>query len=347
MDAMARPARCHRIVACRSRSGTSRRIWRTSALVFGGARGSRVPRSDQGARAREIRPDLPARPARVSLSVRAHPRDARGGVRGPARQRADEGRRRDRRAEGMGRGARPARHVARLRGRAGGPRDPRHRRRPTSARTRARTSTGSATGGLTSSAVRKSRSVRRLGSTATPMELTPGRWLDRLGWPEWCVRLFGVGRFRVLHAGAIACRQLRDGVEDLPVLAPRADHEDHTRSIACADAHVLSSSRTVEVVPLPQQPLVTVDEQPAFPREDDNRLLLRLGVVEAVRLARLQDSEIDLDLLKPRVLAVEPTNRTQRLRAEPPRVPHIRDKPTAPVGATPEPESSSRASFTR
>ena len=29
---------------------------------------------------------------------------------------------------GMGRGARPARYVARLRGRAGGPRDPRHRR---------------------------------------------------------------------------------------------------------------------------------------------------------------------------------------------------------------------------
>ncbi len=31
-------------------------------------------------------------------------------------------------AQGMGRGARPARYVARLRGRAGGPRDPRHRR---------------------------------------------------------------------------------------------------------------------------------------------------------------------------------------------------------------------------
>ena len=30
--------------------------------------------------------------------------------------------------DGMGRGARPARYVARLRGRAGGPRDPRHRR---------------------------------------------------------------------------------------------------------------------------------------------------------------------------------------------------------------------------
>ena len=67
---------------------------------------------------REIRPELPARPARLSLSVRPHAHDARRGVRSPARERADESRRRDRRAQRMGRGARPARHVARLRGRA-------------------------------------------------------------------------------------------------------------------------------------------------------------------------------------------------------------------------------------
>ncbi len=59
------------------------------------------------------------RPARLSLSVRPHAQEARGGVRGPARERAAEGQRRDRRAQGMGRGARPARYVARLRGRAG------------------------------------------------------------------------------------------------------------------------------------------------------------------------------------------------------------------------------------
>jgi hypothetical protein len=46
-----------------------------------------------------IRPELPARPARLSLSVRPHAHEARGGVRGPARERADESRRRDRRAQ--------------------------------------------------------------------------------------------------------------------------------------------------------------------------------------------------------------------------------------------------------
>ena len=44
-------------------------------------------------------------------------------VRGSGRMKLDD----DRRGQGVGRGARPARHVARLRGRAGGPRDPRLR----------------------------------------------------------------------------------------------------------------------------------------------------------------------------------------------------------------------------
>jgi len=58
-------------------------------------------------------------PPGCRLSARPHAQEAGGGVSGLARERADEGRRRDRRAQGMGRGARPARYVARLRGRAG------------------------------------------------------------------------------------------------------------------------------------------------------------------------------------------------------------------------------------
>ena len=53
--------------------------------------GAVVPLGDRSAPAREIRPELPARPARLSLSVRPHAQEARGGVRGPARERADEG----------------------------------------------------------------------------------------------------------------------------------------------------------------------------------------------------------------------------------------------------------------
>src|SRR5213078_54373 len=60
---------------------------------------SGVPPGDQGARPRKIRPRLPAPPSRLSVPLRAHPREAGGGVRGPARQRANEARRGDRRAE--------------------------------------------------------------------------------------------------------------------------------------------------------------------------------------------------------------------------------------------------------
>src|SRR3712207_7673592 len=54
-------------------------------------------------RSRAVRPELPARPAPLSLSVRPHAQGAGGGVRGPARKRADEARRQDRRAQGVDR----------------------------------------------------------------------------------------------------------------------------------------------------------------------------------------------------------------------------------------------------
>ena len=54
---------------------------------FDGAPDAGVPLGDQGARAEDIRPELPARPARLSLSVRPHAQGARGGVRGLAWER--------------------------------------------------------------------------------------------------------------------------------------------------------------------------------------------------------------------------------------------------------------------
>ena len=112
--------------------------------------GPGVPLGDQRARARAIRPELPARPARLSLSLRPHAQEAGGGVRGPARERADEARRRDRQGQRSGtwctshpvhgEATRPGRGASRSSLSA----------RPISARLRAKTSRASATGGLTS-----------------------------------------------------------------------------------------------------------------------------------------------------------------------------------------------------
>jgi hypothetical protein len=56
---------------------------------------------------------------------------------------------------------------------------------------------------------------------------------------------------------------------------------------------VLGPGGTVEEIPRAEEPLLAVDEQPAFPGQDEERFLLRLGVVEAVRLVRLEDGDVD------------------------------------------------------
>jgi hypothetical protein len=80
---------------------------------------------------------------------------------------------------------------------------------------------------------------------------------------------------------------------------------------------VLGAGGTVEEVPRPEEPLLTLDEQTALAREYEERLLLRLGVVEAIRLTG-GDVESDFTTNQP-----------------------------SPAGARPDPESSSRASGTR
>src|SRR5262249_7590204 len=126
--------------------------------------------------------------------------------------------------------------------------------------------------------------------------LPPGRL-------ETDVRLVRVGRL-LLGARAVLCRQLRHGIVKAS-LPPRPGHQDHARPLAGADEDVLGAGGAVEEVPGPQRPLITFDEQRALPGEDDEVLLLRLGVVEAVRLARLEDVETDPELAEPRFAALE------------------------------------------
>jgi hypothetical protein len=83
----------------------------------------------------------------------------------------------------------------------------------------------------------------------------------------------------------------------------------------------------VEEVPRPEQPLLAVDEQPALAGQDEERLLLRLGVVEAVRLARLQHAQVDAELLELGARVLEPDTRAERLGRPPLGVPHVDDEP--------------------
>jgi hypothetical protein len=89
------------------------------------------------------------------------------------------------------------------------------------------------------------------------------------------------------------------------VLRPRTGHQDHARPVAGAHEDMFGPGGTVEEVPRPEEPLLTLDEQPALPEQHEERLLLRLGVVEGVRLARLQDAEVDTELREPELPALE------------------------------------------
>src|SRR3954447_10094665 len=94
----------------------------------------------------------------------------------------------------------------------------------------------------------------------------------------------------------------------------------------------------MEEVPGSEESLLALDEQPALTGQDEEGLLIRLGVVNAA-LPGLEDGHIDPELRElDRRLAVlvgEPTRRAPRLRREPLGVAHVDDKPTIRDGGKP------------
>src|SRR5262245_51465587 len=94
----------------------------------------------------------------------------------------------------------------------------------------------------------------------------------------------------------------------------------------------------MEEVPGSQRSLLALDEQPALTGQNEERLLIRLGVVDAA-LAGHEDGHIDPELRElDRRLAVlvgEPTCRAPRLGREPLGIAHVDDKPTLRDGGKP------------
>src|SRR5206468_1706012 len=91
------------------------------------------------------------------------------------------------------------------------------------------------------------------------------------------------------------------GVEDLLVGPAGADGDHEAGLVAGPDEDVLGPGRAMHEVPRLEAPLLALDEQDAFAREDEEVLLLVLAVVVAVGLARLDDPEVEAELLEPGV----------------------------------------------
>src|SRR5262249_52934316 len=118
------------------------------------------------------------------------------------------------------------------------------------------------------------------------------------------VRLLWVGHLLV-DARVVARGELRDRVADAPVARPRAHHQDDARSVAGAEEAVLRPGGTVEEVAAPEGSRLALDEQRALAGEYEESFLLRLRVVEAVGLPRLEDVQSDAELLELGLAALE------------------------------------------
>src|SRR4051794_26124708 len=94
----------------------------------------------------------------------------------------------------------------------------------------------------------------------------------------------------------------------------------------------------MEEVPGSEDSLLALDEQPALTGQDEEGLLIRLGVGNAA-LPGLEDGHIDPELRElDRRLAVlvgEPTRRAPRLRREPLGIAHVDNEPTLRDGGKP------------
>src|SRR3954468_15406384 len=94
----------------------------------------------------------------------------------------------------------------------------------------------------------------------------------------------------------------------------------------------------MEEVPGSEESFLALHEQPALTGQNEKRLLIRLGVIDA-DLTGLEDGQIDPELRElDRTFAVlvgEPTRRAPRLRREPFGISHVDDEPTLRDGGKP------------
>ena len=97
----------------------------------------------------------------------------------------------------------------------------------------------------------------------------------------------------------------------------------------------------MEEVPRPEESLLSLDEETAFPCQHKGRFLVRLGVVEA-GLAGLQDGDVDAELgeldRRVAVLVLEGAPRASAVCEPPLGVAHVDDEPALSDGSEPRSE---------
>ena len=102
-----------------------------------------------------------------------------------------------------------------------------------------------------------------------------------------------------------------------------------------ADQDVPDARCTVEEVPGAQASLLAVDDQEALPREDEERLLGLLAVVLGVRLAGLEDVDVDAEVREPLLAVVERDVGAGAVELPRERLADVYDEPSWPARCQP------------
>ena len=98
---------------------------------------------------------------------------------------------------------------------------------------------------------------------------------------------------------------------------------------------MLGVRRAVDEIPLLQVPLLALDQREALTEEDEEIFLVRLPVVAAARLTRLEDGDRVAELGERDLVALDDAGIAQDIVRDPRRVSHVDDEPA--VGDRGEP----------
>ena len=90
---------------------------------------------------------------------------------------------------------------------------------------------------------------------------------------------------------------------------------------------VVRTWRAVDEVPLPDRPLFSLDDEKRFAREHEEVFLIGFPVVHRHRVARLEKSEVNPELLEPK-LALEIAHRAKTTPLPPLRLACVENEPT-------------------
>jgi inosine-uridine nucleoside N-ribohydrolase len=114
----------------------------------------------------------------------------------------------------------------------------------------------------------------------------------------------------------------------------RADCDHDGRAVTRTDQHVLGPRRAVEEVPLPETSLLPLHDEQALARDDEEILLVRLGVVPA-RVLRIEHRDVEAKRRPRLVLGLEPRASPHAVLSDPADVTGVDDVPATGLRGEP------------